>query len=102
MPPYELSLDAEEDLHEVVMYTLRRWGADQVRSYTQELESGMEALANGYGHYKTLEDIHPALRVKHCQHHYLFGLMREGLPMLVIAIFHERMNLLAQLKNRLT
>jgi plasmid stabilization system protein ParE len=102
MISYELSLDAEEDLHEVIRYTLRRWGADQVRNYTQEVERGMDALANGYGHYETLEDIHPALRVKHCQHHYLFGLMREGLPILVIAIFHERMDLMAQLKGRLT
>lgn len=57
MMSYELSLDAEEDLHELIRYTLRQWGADQVRNYTQELERGIDALANGYGHYKTLENI---------------------------------------------
>lgn len=101
MPPYELSLDAEKDLRTVVKHTLTRWGAAQVREYMQALERCMEALATEFGHYKTLHEVHPALRVKHCQHHYVFGLIRDAAPMRIIAVFHERMDLMARLESRL-
>ena len=36
-----------------------------------------------------------------CEHHYVFCLPRETAPALIVAIFHERMDLMARLADRL-
>ena len=46
--------------------------------------------------------LYPALRMARCEHHYVFCLLREHAPALVVAIFHERMDLMTQLAARLT
>lgn len=102
MPSYQTSDAAEEDLQEIMEYTLTRHGEKQAFQYIDDLEECTENLARSYGHYKEIHGLHPGMRVKHCQHHYIFGIMREHAPMLVIAIFHERMDLLVRLKDRLT
>ncbi|HNP42168.1 MAG TPA: type II toxin-antitoxin system RelE/ParE family toxin [Nitrospira sp.] len=43
----------------------------------------------------------PALRMGRYEHHYVFCLPREGAPALIVAIFHERMDLMTQLIDRL-
>lgn len=98
---YEMSPDAESDLDEIIEYTNKKHGSEQVLKYVADLEKCSDDLATEYGHYKEFPDIHPALRMKHCQHHYIFGLMRASLPMLVIAILYERMDLLVNLEERL-
>lgn len=45
--------------------------------------------------------LYPALRVAHCEHHYAFCLPREKACALIVAIFHERMDLMARLADRL-
>ena len=37
----------------------------------------------------------------HCEHHYAFALPREGAPALIVAILHERMDLMTRLAERL-
>ena len=65
---YELSAAADDDLQSIVAYTSERYGAQQALDYIDGLATCAENLASGYGYYKTLKDIHPALRVKRCQH----------------------------------
>ena len=48
-----------------------------------------------------MSDLYPNMRVTHCQHHYIFGILRENSPMLIVAILHERMDMIKQLENRL-
>ena len=36
-----------------------------------------------------------------CEHHYIFCLPRKDAPALVVAIFHEKMDLMARLTDRL-
>jgi len=45
--------------------------------------------------------LYPALRMVHCEHHYIFCLPRDDAPVLVVAIFHERMDLMTRLVERL-
>jgi toxin ParE1/3/4 len=77
MPSYELTSHAEEDLADIIEYT------------------------GSQGFYRELKNIHPRLRVTRCQHHYIFGIMRSGSPMVVVAIYHERMDVLQRLRTRL-
>jgi len=101
MPSYELSTEAEFDLEEITEYTYKKHGAVQTLKYIDGLEENAHNLASSHGHYKELLQIHPNLRMKHYQHHYIFGIIKENKPMLIIAILHERMKIVARLKKRL-
>lgn len=98
---YVLTDAAETDLREIVRYTRKQWGDEQVRSYIAKLKHGIERLAKGSGASKEMSDLYPSLRMVHCEHHYIFCLQREDAPALVVAILHERMDLVARLASRL-
>lgn len=98
---YELSTEAKQDLDKIIEYTIEKHGVPQMFKYIDQIEQVAEELAAGFGHYKELKNIHPQLRVKKAQKHYIFGLMRGKNPMLILAIFHEQMDLMKRLKTRL-
>lgn len=98
---YVLTEAAESDLREIIRYTRRQWGEAQVRRYIGELEQGMARLAARRDVFKDMSAIHPAMRMAHCGHHYVFCLQREDAPALIVAIFHERMDLMGRLAGRL-
>ena len=92
---------AAEDLRSILQYTRETWSVVQAQSYAEKLRVGLERLAEGKGVYKILGDIHPSLRVARCEHHYLFCLWRNAAPPMIIAILHERMDLISRLADRL-
>lgn len=101
MAIYQLSNEAELDLENIAEYTINRHGETQMYVYIAQLEADAEQLANGKGQYKELKEVHANLRVKKSGKHYIFGLIYNKAPMVVIAILHERMDLLQRLQNRL-
>ncbi|NSZ66624.1 type II toxin-antitoxin system RelE/ParE family toxin (plasmid) [Agrobacterium tumefaciens] len=101
MTAYILTAEAESDLRSVTRYTRTQWGAAQVRHYVSDLEPGIATLAEGTGSFKDMSALYPALRMARCQHHYVFCLPREDAPALIVAIFHERMDLIKRLVDRL-
>lgn len=101
MTGYVLTEAAESDLRAIVRYTRKQWGNAQVRQYIAKLEQGMASLAGGQGVFKDMSDLFPDLRMGWCEHHYIFCLPREGAPALIVAIFHERMDLMTRLDDRL-
>jgi plasmid stabilization system protein ParE len=98
---YVLTKDAEADLRGIVRYTSKEWGAVQVRTYIAKLKAGIARVAAGQGAFKELDALYPALRMARCQHHFVFCLPREDAPALIVAIFHERMDLMVRLATRL-
>lgn len=99
---YILTSEAEADVRSIIRYTRKQWGDAQVRAYMAKLESGIARLADGRGSFRDLSEIHPGLRSAHCEHHYAFCLPREDAPGLIVAILHERMDLIQRLADRLT
>ena len=98
---YVLTTAAEGDLRAVIRYTRRRWGEAQARRYVGQLQACAGALAAGEGAHRNMGDLHPDLRMVHCEHHYIFCLPRPDGPALIVAILHERMDLLTRLAGRL-
>jgi plasmid stabilization system protein ParE len=98
---YVLTDAAEADLRGIIRHTREQWGDAQTRRYIGELERGIARLAARDGMFKDLGGLHPELLMAHCGHHYIFCLSREKAPALVLAIFHERMDLMVRLKDRL-
>ncbi len=98
---YVLSAAAEADLRDVIRYTRKQWGDAQTRSYVAKLQAGMESVAAGEGFFKDMSALYPGLRMARCEHHYIFCLPRDDAPALVVAIFHERMDLMVRVRARL-
>lgn len=85
----------------IVRYTRTQWGDVQARRYIEKLERGIESLAIGQGAFKDMSALYPTLRMARCEHHYVFCLPRRDTPALIVALFHERMDLMARLADRL-
>jgi len=98
---YVVSRAAAADLREITKYTVKQWGAEKCRTYIAALEQCTENLATGKGFYKDMSALYPDLRMVLCQHHYIFCLLRQDAPALVIAILYERMDIMTRLKSRL-
>jgi len=99
---YLLKEAAEADLRDIIRYTRNQWGDAQARRYLANLKQGIARLAAGQGPFKNMSAIYPALRMAHCEHHCIFCLPRENAPAWIVAIFHERMDLMVRLAERLS
>lgn len=100
-PDYLLTEAAEADLRSIIRYTANQWGVVQAQRYTAALEQGMSRLAVRQGAYSDMSALYPALLMARCEHHYLFCLPRTKAPALIVAILHERMDLMVRLEDRL-
>lgn len=101
MPSFEKAAAVDEDIKSIVTYTAERWGIPQVRKYMAGLEVKMEEFAQGAAHSKSLDHLIDGLKVIRYEHHYIFGVTRIDAPMLIIAILHEKMDMITRLKKRL-
>lgn len=98
---YALTDAAEADMRAIIRHTRKRWGDAQAHRYVAKLEQGIARLAARPGTFKDMSALYPALRMAHCEHHYVFCLPREKAPALIAAILHERMDLMVRLAGRL-
>lgn len=93
--------EAQAELREIVRYTARQWGAAQARVYARQIDEAADDLATGRGIFKDFGAVLPGLRVKAVGSHFVFCVLRSGKPALVLAVLHQRMDLMARLKARL-
>ncbi|MDR1990477.1 MAG: type II toxin-antitoxin system RelE/ParE family toxin [Acidobacteriaceae bacterium] len=102
MSPYSLTAAAAADLRGIISYTRKQWGTAQSRSYTAQLKQGMKRLALRQGVVKDMGETYQTLRMVHCEHHYIFCISGRGdAPALIIAILHDRMDVMTRLASRL-
>jgi toxin ParE1/3/4 len=99
--PYILSPGAERDLANIANYTAGHWGEPQARTYAKKLHGSIQKVALGVHPYKDMGHLHPNLRMARCEHHCILCLPQQDAPALIIAILHERMDLIERLKRRL-
>lgn len=101
MRPYELTRDAEADLVGIARYTIEEWGEAQAKSYLGKIGQCFKNIATNKITSRTFSEKFPDARVVRCEHHYIFYLYPEGKKPIIFAVLHERMDMLARLKNRL-
>ena len=99
MTGYDLTLAAEGDLRGIWQYTHETWGADQADRYLGRIEACFEAIAEGRVRPRSDDALPGGVRVHRCEHHYVFWIAGERPT--VVAILHERMDLVSRLKDRL-
>lgn len=101
MPSYKLTPDAENDLLEIAIYTIETWGLEQSDSYEAALGVCFRSIAAGTAHTRSPIPHRPELQVCRCEHHYVFALLEEGSAALIVAVLHEKMDLMVRLRERL-
>lgn len=79
-----------------------QWGPQQCEAYVAALEERATALAQGQSPYKDMSSLLPGLRVAACGNHFIFFMPQPDAPALILAILHERMDIVARLKSRLS
>jgi toxin ParE1/3/4 len=99
---YIVAKGAAADLKEITRYTTEQWGATQCRAYISQLENAAEAIAKGEGAFRDMGALYPQLRMVLCGKHYIFCLPQPNTLPIILAILHERMDIMARLKNRLS
>ena len=103
MPPaYELTRTARQDIRGIWVYTAEQWGERQADRYTAWLETCFRRIADGRARSRNFSERYPQVRVTRCQHHYAFYIQPEGQKPLIIAVLHERMDMLARIGERLS
>jgi toxin ParE1/3/4 len=101
MKLYDKTQAAIDDWRGIAEYTRDRYGNDQVHKYMSGLIDCIHSAAKNQGRYKDHKFGRRNIRIKHCQKHYIFMLLRKKQVPLIIAIYHERMDLMARVKSRL-
>ncbi len=101
MQKYEITPSAQADLKEIAQYTLNEWGKKQSLHYADLLDTGFRNIADKSACFRTFSERFPQILVSRCEHHYIFYVHPDNNPPRIIAVLHERMDMLAQLKNRL-
>lgn len=101
MPNYELAEAAEADLKSIALYTLSKWGPKQAARYGAILDAHFEAIGNGKARTRIFLQHRPELRVSRIEHHYVFHLRRDKTRPIILAVFHEGMDLMNRLRTRL-
>lgn len=101
MLPYQLTVQAEEDLKDIARYTFKEWGEKQSLHYAELLEKRFSEIASRTALFRPFSKRFPQVLVSRCEHHYIFFILPESQPPCIIAILHGRMNMLERLKNRL-
>jgi plasmid stabilization system protein ParE len=96
-----LSRGAAADLEEIARYSREEWGEARCLAYLNQLEDAAAALATGARPFKDLGAVLPRLRMARSGRHCIFCVVRPGVVPVVLAILHERMDVLVRLKERL-
>ncbi len=99
MTAYVLSLAAETDVVEIWQYTESKWSEAQAQAYHADLERRFARLSDGP--FRTLDEIALGLRVSRAGRHLIYWMKEPAESTFVVAVLHEKMDVLTRLSNRL-
>ncbi|MEQ1816438.1 MAG: type II toxin-antitoxin system RelE/ParE family toxin [Nitrosomonas sp.] len=102
MSGYVLTTSAEEDMRNIARYTIDTWGIGQAERYETLLTKRFQEIAQGIITPRIFVKRRPDLLFTHCEHHYIFYWQpKDRTKPIILAVLHERMDLIQRLKNRL-
>lgn len=102
MPDYKLTTHAEQDLRDITRYTIDMWGVEQAERYEALLSKRFQEIAQGIVTPRTFLKRRPDLLFTHCEHHFIFYWQpNDKTKPIILAVLHERMDLMQRLKARL-
>lgn len=101
---YRITDSAAADLKEIWHYTVERHGEEQADKYLAALEAGCVMIADKPDRWNSLTLAGCEVRFYRCEHHYIAYTTTgiKGAKVAILAFLHERMDVMARLKDRLT
>lgn len=100
MAGYVLTKAADKDLEDIARYTISEWGMDQAESYLGKLERCFQNIGAGRVFLKNVSNRLSHVFVTRCEQHFIFYLAPEKKKRIILAVLHERMDILARLESR--
>ncbi|MDD3181903.1 MAG: type II toxin-antitoxin system RelE/ParE family toxin [Alphaproteobacteria bacterium] len=97
---FKLAPAAKTDLADIARYTADKWGKKQALKYASLLDQWFQKIAEGKDISKAILPHNESVRVCRCEHHYVFYLRQEK-GQVILAVLHEKMDLIERLKERL-
>ena len=91
MPEYRFTPEAENDLQQIIDYTLEQWGKAQARDYVDGLEALAGQLADNPGLGTDRDQLIQGLLSFPYESHVLYYL-RQAHGMTIIRVLHKRMD----------
>lgn len=101
MLSYEITKDADADLEGIARYTIIEWGAEQAKLYLGKLHQCFQDITAKKALARTFSLRLSKVLVTRCEHHYVFYLHPEKEKPIILAVLHERMDMVARLQDRL-
>ena len=101
MAHFELSHLADEDIEGIILYTIDQWGVEQAERYVGFLDDHFEEIGSGKARCKKLIPSREDLFVSKCKKHVVFHRKEGGEKPLILAVFHEQMDLMNRLSDRM-
>ena len=92
------SAAAEEDIKEVLVYTIERWGIDQANKYADLIEEGLSAIADDPHIGRPRFGVRPGILAHHIGQpgrnasHFLYYRIDLNGGVEVVRFLHERMD----------
>lgn len=96
----EYTKGALSDLDNIWEYSLENWGQTQAETYISQLEQSCHGLTQNGHVSRALLALPANIDYIKSQHHYIFFVKSEKV-VTILAILHERMDLIARLEDRL-
>jgi toxin ParE1/3/4 len=98
-----LTPQAEQDLEDILRYTLETWGGEQVRRYAHALDDAFENIATSDGVFRLPLPHYSDVFSCRCEQHIIFFVRPHvNSTPIIIAIFHKKMDILVRLSDRIS
>lgn len=99
--PYDITPSAREDLRDIARYTIESWGQNQADIYAVKMSKCFIAIADSELVARKFSTNLSHVEFVRCEYHYVFFIRKIGHKPKIIAVLHERMDMLARLKSRM-
>ena len=100
MATADFTRQALADLDNIWDYTLREWGETQAEAYTEGLYKTCQRIADGTAIVCAFPASPKVSGVCRHEHHYIFFARIEQ-KTIIIAVLHERMDMISRVEDRL-
>lgn len=99
MGSYSLTNAARADLKSIAVYTQRRWGREQRRSYSRQFDDAFILLANNPDAGVSCDFIKEGYKKFPTGSHTIFFRMLSENEIQIVRILHKRMDVARQLRG---
>jgi toxin ParE1/3/4 len=90
VPQLRISAEAENDIDEIVAYSIANWGPEQAERYLGKLEEGLNRLLVNPRLGRSCNAIHSGLRRFEIERHVAF-FISEPEVVLIVRVLHQSM-----------